>query len=239
MKSVREIAEAIDLPVEEWPGKCYGIASAMLRAELVDDESAELRYGHWLGPVSKSCPVEGFKKGGAFQRHGWIEIPEDCLVRICSACDHMEDEHDSGFLAECKHCDCPCFESEGMRIIDPTRWVFEGREPYIYEGWNDHYDAGGNQFRAAMETPCPTYSSSAKRADLAVWKFDRAAHRFVMGELFGGAPGVTFDMAFWLANLALPRLGLHARAIYCALDDGGLHSLIPIDNYRMVTGEEE
>lgn len=231
-----DVAKAIDLPIEEWPGKCYGVASAMLRAGLVEDESAELCYGHWTGPVSANCSVEGFKKGRIFQRHGWIEVPEDFLIRLCNACDHLEEEHDSGFLAECKHCDCPFFESDGPQIIDPTRWVFEGREPYIYEGRNDHYDAGGNQFRAATERPFPAYDPDAERSDLAVWKFDRAAHNFVMVELFEGAPGVTNDMAFWLANLALPRLGFHARPIYQAIVESGLRGNIPIDNYRMVMG---
>ena len=31
------------------------------------------------------------------------------------------------------------------RICDPTRWVFEAVEPYIYIGKNDHYDEGVNK----------------------------------------------------------------------------------------------
>ena len=97
MKSAQAVAEAIGCPIENWPGQCYGIASALLRHSIVTDETAELRYGHWTGPVSEDCSVESFKSG-PFQRHGWVAILGD----------------------------------DESRIIDPTRWVFEGRDPYIY-----------------------------------------------------------------------------------------------------------
>lgn len=58
------------------------------------------------------------------------------------------------------HPDCPEFggrpfahhgwvEKADGSIVDPTRWVFEHVKPYIYEGPNDHYDAGGNEIREA------------------------------------------------------------------------------------------
>lgn len=44
------------------------------------------------------------------------------------------------------------------RIYDPTRWVFEGREPYLYLGANDYYDHGNDRLRVAMHgsEPCPS-----------------------------------------------------------------------------------
>ena len=195
---VWQVVKDIEIPIDHWPGQCYGIAGEMLRKDVCE---GSLRYGHWTGPVSDACPVESFKKGsGLFCRHGWIE-------------------HDDG------------------RITDPTRWVFEGREPYIYVGENDHYDAGGNQFREAMERPCPPYNATDERARLSVWKFCPEAHRFVMDELFEGRPGVTTAMLFWLANLALPRLQEHARPIYKAIVDCGQTAAIPIDNLHLVLGD--
>ncbi|MCP4427241.1 MAG: hypothetical protein GY803_22360 [Chloroflexi bacterium] len=38
-------------------------------------------------------------------------------------------------------------------VCDPTRWVFEAVDPYIYEGPNDHYDFGGNYLRALIGNP--------------------------------------------------------------------------------------
>ena len=198
--NAKDVAKAIEFPVEAWPGKCYGVAGEILKAGLV--EGAELHYGHWLGPVSESCPVEGFKNGAPFQRHGWIE-------------------------------------REDGSIVDPTRWVFEGAEPYIYEGPNDYYDVGGNVYREASLRPCPDYDPTEERTTLAVWKFDGDAHRYVMDEIFDHAPGITAPMAWWLANLPLQRLDVHARPIYLALVDCGLRARIPIDNYRLVLGDPQ
>lgn len=202
--NVEQTAETIGIPVDQWPGKCYGIACELVNKRLVNGSP---RYGHWLGPVSDDCPVDRFKSGGPFQRHGWIEL-----------CNSLPD-------------------GQSGEIVDPTRWVFEGVEPYIYTGPNDHYDAGGNQWRAIMERPCPAYNWDGKRTILDVWKYSHAAHVFMMEELFNLSPGITDEMAFWLANLALPRLGRHAPAIYRALVDAGLGARIPIDNRRMVLGE--
>ena len=123
-------------------------------------------------------------------------------------------------------------------IVDPTRWVFEGTVPYIYRGPNDYYDVGGNDWRELALQPCPEYGVREPRSALAVWKFDPQAHRFVIDELFNGAPGITNSMARWLANLPLPRLGVHARAVYQALVDCGDRSWIPIDNLLLVLGED-
>jgi len=235
------VGKLIEFPTNAWPGKCYGIASEILKYALVEDETAKLRYGHWLGPVSGDCPIEGFKNGAGFQRHGWIEIPADSYdVLPCKSCDHLEEEHSSGLLQECALCDCPCYEADkGGTIIDPTRWVFEGARPYIYVGRSDHYDLGGNRLRAAMRQPCPDYSASAPRSKVSVWKFSPEAHRFVMDELFDGASGITEKMARWLGNAPLQDLGHHAMPIYRALVDAGEQASIPIDNYRAVLGEDE
>ena len=130
-------------------------------------------------------------------------------------------------------------ELEDGSVVDPTRWVFEGVEPYIYQGENDFYDVGGNVFREAMLQPCPNYNYGAPRSPLSVWKFNGVAHRYVMDELFCGAPGITDAMARWLANLPLQRLGVHAKPIYLALVDCDMGAAIPIDNRKLVLGEPQ
>jgi len=125
---------------------------------------------------------------------------------------------------------------DGQTIIDPTRWVFEAAPPYVYVGRNDHYDAGGNQLREVMRQPCPNYSATDARASIQVWRHSPAAHRFVMDELFGGAPGVTVKMMRWLANAPLQHLGQHAAPIYRAVEEAGARAHIPIDNYEAVMG---
>jgi hypothetical protein len=63
------IAEKIDLPISEWPGKCYGIALACVEKGLV---AGKVRYGHYLGYIA---PESLFKKNRTigFAQHGWVE----------------------------------------------------------------------------------------------------------------------------------------------------------------------
>lgn len=195
-------AAAIEVPIATWPGQCYGIASAIRDAGLVE---GALRYGHWLGPVSEQCPIarwyKAHKAGVPFQRHGWIEKPDGT-------------------------------------IFDPTRWVFEGKAPYLYDGPNDHYDVGGNEWRAAMAGPCPDYSSSEPRSSLQIWKQSPDAERFVKGTLLGGSPGITQKQAFWVANLPPQAFEGHVRHVYLAYVDAHEQAAIPIDNFHMVLGED-
>src|SRR5688572_27046285 len=59
-------------------------------------------YGHWLGPVHPKSPFYS-RSRAPFQRHGWIVLEERGA-----------------------HAQRP-----GL-VLDPTRWVFEAAEPYIY-----------------------------------------------------------------------------------------------------------
>lgn len=231
------VAWLIGVPEKDWPGRCHEIAGLLLKHRLIDDLDAQLRYGHWNGPISEACVVTSWRNA-PFARHGWIEIPEDSLARVCRGCGHVEEEHGDGFLAECEFCDCPCFEAAGPTIIDPTRWVFEAALPYIYVGPSDHYDMGGNRLREAMRQPCPRYSATDPRVTLDIWKYSRSAHAFVMAELFGGAPGITVPMARWLANAPLHHLGAHAHAVYRAVVAAGRKADIPIDNIEAVLGRD-
>lgn len=236
-RNAREVAEAIGVHTDHWPGQCYAIASAILEAGLAP-EGTELRYGHWLGAVSPNCPVEGFRNGAPFQRHGWLEIPGDALEVKCRRCGHVVEDHGTGFMRECEYCDCPDFEPAAIpQVIDPTRYVFEGREPYVYVGVIDYYDAGGNAWREVLQRPLPKYDPEDQHVTLDTWKFSRPAHEFVIGELFAGRARITMPMIAWLANLPLRRLEIHANPIYRAIAEiPYCAALIPIDNWQLVMG---
>ncbi len=46
------------------------------------------------------------------------------------------------------------------RVLDLTRWTFTGRAPYVYAGRNrGEYDEGGNECRARLSKPAPTFDS--------------------------------------------------------------------------------
>lgn len=130
-------------------------------------------------------------------------------------------------------------ESVRYRIVDPTRWVFEGKNPYIYVGPCDHYDEGGNQFRQTQHKCAPSYGAT----DDPIWleKLPNRTWKHVQTMLtLGGtdAPNpvrvVSIAQLFWLANQPPKSFEEHAPAFYAALLRIGRYSLIPIDNQRMV-----
>lgn len=128
------------------------------------------------------------------------------------------------------------------RIIDATRWCFEGASPYVYIGKNDHYDMGGNAFRRAVMRPPPAWSPDEKQirfdGSTPAWNFVEKIlnleslyddHDYKIGF-------ITDEQMFWLANLDLQALGEHAKEVYAFIIRRGREALIPIDNRRHVEG---
>jgi len=69
LQRMQRIAEAIDWPLRKWPGNCYGVACAILKANLVKGKA---RYGYYHGFIHEDS-VFG---GRDFTHHGWIEQGE-------------------------------------------------------------------------------------------------------------------------------------------------------------------
>lgn len=124
-------------------------------------------------------------------------------------------------------------------IFDPTRFSFEGVDPYIYIGESDHYDEGGNAWRSAMERPCPVfrppspddqYPDRYKLIPLDDMPDD--AREFVL-KIMGYPPAVNNEMVFWLGNLPPHKLGPHLDAIYTFVTESAdMPAAIPMDNRR-------
>lgn len=66
MKNIAEIAKKIGIPVKRWEGKCHEISALFLKHKIV---TGELRYGHFLGKVSKKS-IFGSR---LIIQHGWVE----------------------------------------------------------------------------------------------------------------------------------------------------------------------
>lgn len=64
--TAQAVADAIQVPLHEWPGNCYAIACAVLKSGMVRGRAT---YGHYYGYISPlSIPFGGRK----WSRHGWI-----------------------------------------------------------------------------------------------------------------------------------------------------------------------
>ena len=254
-----KVAAIIGVPVEKWPGRCHEIAGLCLAAGLVE---GTLRYGLYSGPISKKSIFAGRGR----THHGWVEVsagdeaddPLACDYAECRTCGHIADEHaKGGFFSECevKGCECADYDPppKGPHIFDPTRWVFEAREPYIFNRKDTHgyYDMAGDKQRLAMLRPYPSAEENPGGVKLALklaLANEHAGYLCVVISLRGGpkqpprdrktgALVLTVAQAAWIANLPLALLGPHARAVYEALDAADLAAFVPIDNREVVMGD--
>ena len=129
------------------------------------------------------------------------------------------------------------------QVLDPTRWVFEGAEPYIYLGPADHYDEGGNLLRGARIGPPPPFDPDDEVFDVTKEILDTAPYMHAEGLLdldwtSGQEPGqLTKGQLRWLANVPFSRLGHHAMAIYLALEKLEMRGFVPIDNWKRAERE--
>jgi len=123
----------------------------------------------------------------------------------------------------------------GDKIIDPTRWVFENVDPYIYIGPKDDpdYDFGGNRLRKMMMKPCPPFDKAHK-----VYKLPDHLKAYCQLMIGTDRDEVSGAQAMWLANLPLDILDDRAEPLFRWIAEGvGLPGLIPMDNRMEILGK--
>lgn len=190
-------------------------------------------YGHWLGRVHPQSP---FARRGQqpFVRHGWIVIDERG--------DHAQ---------------------RPGRILDPTRWVFEAREPYLFIGGPPDQDeeceqCGYTRDEHDDDQDPPTCSEFT---GLGEWPYDEGGDRFrqamqqPMPQRADGSkvyrlalprklkerlmlpPRLTIEQLHWVATLPYCVMGRDAWAICCALDAAGHKQFVPMDTWIRADAE--
>jgi hypothetical protein len=126
------------------------------------------------------------------------------------------------------------------RVFDPTRWVFEDEEPYLYVGVNvGEYDEGGNTRLRATKTPVPPIDYK-ERVYALPKHLSAKAKTFVFGLLGYGPLGVEmmcFSHVHWLAHVPHDELAPHAAEIYGAIEAVGQRASVPLDNWRRAVRE--
>lgn len=136
---------------------------------------------------------------------------------------------------------------EDGTILDPTRWGFDGKEPYIHVGLpSKEYDEGGNGLRQALKRPVPDFDPDAKKVEMTKHVLPGPAWSFIEKLLEidytneGQEPGfITVEQLFWLANLPVQDLGPHAPALYAAFEKVGYEAAVPYDNRQMAKRMEK
>lgn len=125
-------------------------------------------------------------------------------------------------------------ECSNGEVVDPTRWVFECAEPYIYVGpRGKEYDFGGNDLRAEMcqnKTLPPPPGRGDKSWPLIDLTPDAVLSIRSILQHTGDNIGV--QQLFYLANCHPSVLGESIVPIYEWIIGLGHSGLIPIDNRR-------
>ena len=125
-----------------------------------------------------------------------------------------------------------CDLAHGAVIVDPTRWAFDGLDPYVFTSIASlapEYDEGGDRLRRAMRSPPPALSGDP--IDLGLSGEGLVAVRCLLGD---ATAATDVRRLLWLANRPLHDLGAQAREIYDGIIRAGHGALIPIDNRRRV-----
>lgn len=241
-----QIAERIQLPLEDWTGNCYGVALLMVQAGLVPAGSRAV-YGHWRGPIAKSSHFAG-RRGVGFTGHGWVlteegqiidptrfafedvapyvylgATEEDELPEVCRNCQHLEDEHTGWGIGRC--------EGGDYAGYDCGDCCFEGTVSAKARAEARDYDEGGNRFREQSMRPFPTADGPElphlpiPASTLCILR----SHGHTGGDL-------TAAQVFWTANLPLSVLGGAAEDTYRWLLESGHSAYVPIDNRMKILG---
>jgi len=176
-------------------------------------------YGHWLGKISPKATFWEKKREIGFAQHGWIVLPNE----------------KGRYGVECE------------TIVDPTRWSFEAKGPYIWRGKNDGtYDEGGNRVRMDMRHsryPDGPPDDDGEREPITLnLSCDEVYQRLkrVLGysdfhDFSNEYPFLCPTDAVWVANTDPAVIGwFYVAEVYEALARAGMHAHIPTDNWKMV-----
>jgi len=196
---VEVVAKKLAIPTKEWPGNCYAIASAIVKAGIVPKGKA--RYGHWLGPVADGTMFWG----NPIIRHGWAEYTD---------------------------------KDFGTIVVDPTRWVFEGKKPYIYQApdFDGFYDIGGNKLLEGLmaNREAPENDGSGQQYNLPKGKVGESIRHILGGY---SSNEVNMDQISYIANQPLNNFCGFAADIYKWIKNNGQQARVPMDNWDYIMEE--
>lgn len=130
-------------------------------------------------------------------------------------------------------------ELEDGGIFDPTRWVFEDVNPYLFLCSGDapeveEYDVGASRIIGSTNSDPPEFSGESfpKKHP----QFPTEVEDFLQSTFQTTEP--CRMQLFWLVNQSPESLGELAEPIYQAFVDVGLKALIPMDFRQVVFGGE-
>lgn len=144
--------------------------------------------------------------------------------------------HKDSFFADSRFPNHGWILTKHNYIIDPTRWVFEATEPYIYicDADNPEYDRGSNVLKSILSPlrNTPSFDSSSRVIEI---ENEEIEHLFSQLLKDKKEPNkISINQILAIASSSLPELGEAAKPIFQWLSDNKLKAFIPIDNYEIV-----
>lgn len=125
-------------------------------------------------------------------------------------------------------------------IVDPTRFVFEARAPYVFAGLREEcpeYDRGANAINRALlgDHPPPAAEEDEERFPV---EFAGFGHDYVWAIFPDFKSQLTWKQLHWLAHRTPAELGVAGKPVFEGIIAAGKAGLIPLDNRIEVLGRE-
>lgn len=120
------------------------------------------------------------------------------------------------------------------KVLDPTRWVFENKKPYLYWGNSlEEYDEGGNVLRGELALPKPEFNPADSQLDVTLLN-DK--ERDYLNSRLGNPDAITIQLLGWLANRPIKPISQMGdpTILYKILSKADLLVLLPYDNRVMI-----
>jgi len=131
-------------------------------------------------------------------------------------------------------------EQPGETICDPTRWVFEHVEPYIFMGFDteNYYDLGGQTLRDSMNEGRLRVIRSTifKKKDYEIVVPRDSKIKKVVHSFFPGLKRLTRQHLSFIANQAPDVVGPDVKTVYQWIIKTGNAAYIPVDNRMLILG---
>lgn len=170
------------------------------------------------GKIVASGLIEGRTQYGFF--HGFVSP-------LCTPFNHRAPFQRHGWI-----------RTTDDQIVDPTRWVFEAADPYIYVGpaGSEEYDLGMSSIRRQLRGEPPQFDPKDEPFELRMKAQTVIAVHRMMLERSVVVDDLTLRLSrsqgFWLANDPDMFVEPHAKDVYNALDRVGHLAWVPIDFYE-------
>lgn len=144
--------------------------------------------------------------------------------------------HEDSFFDQAPFTNHGWILTEDGKILDPTRWVFEAVEPYMYVTTPDdkEYDRGSNVIRDVIASiqEAPIFDDSGRVIDVK----DEEVENY-LSMLLGKnkvANKISLNQAMCIASSSINTLGNAAKPLFTWFEANGLKAFVPIDNFEMV-----